>query len=117
NPTKWPKQAVEPNEDGLPPLLNNSSSLTVLGELNKLAFNIAEGRNWLGIHTRIGGNYLGLLAGEDVAIALLNDLAFTHPEPLFTGFSLTKFDGTVVTVGAKHTVGNTSGTTTTTCAA
>ena len=108
NPTKWPKQAVEPNEDGLPPLLNNSSSLTVLGELNKLAFNIAEGRNWLGIHTRIGGNYLGLLAGEDVAIALLNDLGFTYPEPAFTGFSLTKFDGTVVTVGAKQTVGNTT---------
>lgn len=113
NPKPWPVQAVEPNEDGLPPLLNNSSSLTILGELNKLAFNIAEGRNWLGIHTRIGGNYLGLTAGEDVAIALLNDLGFTYPESVFNGFTLTKFDGTVVTVGAKQTVGTTSSTTTT----
>ena len=115
NPRPWPVQAVEASEDGLT-LLNNSSSLTILGELNKLAFNIAEGRNWLGIHTRIGGNYLGLTGGEDVAISLLNDLGFTYPEPVFNGFTLTKFDGTVVTVGAKQTVGTTS-TTTTACPA
>jgi hypothetical protein len=111
NPTAWPVQPVEASEDGLS-LVNTSDSLTVLGELNKLAFNIAEGRNWLGIHTRIGGNALGLTAGEDVAIALLNDLGFTYPEPVFNGFSLTKFDGTVVTVGAKQTVGSTAPTAT-----
>jgi hypothetical protein len=107
NPRPWPVQPVEPSADGLS-LLNTSDSLTVLGELNKLAFNVAEGRNWLGIHTRVGGNYLGLTAGEDVAISLLNDLGFTYPESTFNGFTLTKFDGTVVTVGAKQTTGNTS---------
>ncbi len=110
NPRPWPVPAVEASPDGLS-LLNTGDSLTILGELNKLAFNVAEGRNWLGIHTRIGGNYLGLTAGEDVAISLLTDLGFTYPEATFNGFTLTKFDGTVVTVGPKQTVGTTSSTT------
>lgn len=114
NPRPWPLQPVEASEDGLT-LLNNPTPLTVLGELNKLAMNIADGRDWLGIHSRIGGNMLGLTLGEDTAIHLLNDLGFTYPEPTFAGFTLTKFDGTTVTVGAKQTVGTTK--TTTTCAA
>lgn len=113
NPRPWPLQPVEASEDGLT-LLNNPTSLTVLGELNKLAMNIADGRDWLGIHSRIGGNMLGLTLGEDTAIHLLTDLGFTYPEPTFAGFTLTKFDGTTVTVGAKQTVGTTK--TTTTCA-
>jgi len=114
NPRAWPLQPVEASEDGLT-LLNNPTPLTVLGELNKLAMNIADGRDWLGIHSRIGGNMLGLTLGEDVAIHLLTDLGYTYPEPTFAGFTLTKFDGTTVTVGAKQTVGSTK-TTTTTCA-
>jgi hypothetical protein len=114
NPRAWPLQPVEASEDGLT-LLNNPTPLTILGELNKLAMNIADGRDWLGIHSRIGGNMLGLTLGEDTAIHLLTDLGFTYPEPTFAGFTLTKFDGTTVTVGAKQTVGSTK-TTTTTCA-
>ncbi|HEY1527041.1 MAG TPA: twin-arginine translocation signal domain-containing protein [Candidatus Angelobacter sp.] len=111
NPRPWPLQPVEASEDGLT-LLNNSTPLTILGELNKLAMNIADGRDWLGIHSRIGGNMLGLTLGEDTAIHLLTDLGFTYPEPTFAGFTLTKFDGTTVTVGAKQTVGTTKNTTT-----
>jgi hypothetical protein len=111
NPRPWPVQPVEASEDGLT-LLNNPSSLTVLGELNKLAMNVADGRDWLGIHTRVGGNMLGLTLGEDVAISLLTDLGFTYPEPTFNGFTLTKFDGTTVLVGAKQTVGTTNSLTT-----
>jgi hypothetical protein len=74
--------------------------------------NIADGRDWLGIHSRVGGNMLGLTLGEDTAIHLLTDLGFTYPEPTFAGFTLTKFDGTTVTVGAKQTVGTTKNTTT-----
>jgi hypothetical protein len=114
NPRAWPLQPVEASEDGLT-LLNNPTPLTVLGELNKLAMNIADGRDWLGIHSRIGGNMLGLTLGEDTAIHLLNDIGYTYPEPTFAGFTLTKFDGTTVTVGAKKTVGTTS--TTSTCPA
>jgi hypothetical protein len=112
NPRAWPVQPVEASEDGLT-LLNNPTSLTLLGELNKLAMNIADGRDWLGIHTRVGGNMLGLTMGEDVAIHLLTDLGFTYPESTFPGFTLTKFDGTTVLVGAKQTVGSTTSTTTT----
>jgi hypothetical protein len=104
NPRPWPVQPVEAAADGLT-LVNSPSNLTVLGELNKLAANIADGRDWLGIHTRVGGNMLGLTLGEDVAIRLLNDLGYTYPESSFPGFTLTKFDGTTITVGEKQEAG------------
>lgn len=97
NPTAWPATAVEAAPDGLS-LVPVSENLTILGELNKLAFNVSEGRDWLGIHSRVGGNSLGMTLGEDVAIRLLEDLGYTYPEK-FSGFTLTKFDGTVVTIG------------------
>ena len=103
---------VQPTTDGLSLVPYTGPALTVGGELNKLAMNMADGRNWLGIHTRTGGNMLGLTAGEDVAIRLLTDLGYTYPEPTFNGFTLTKFDGTTVLVGAKKTVGSTQNTTT-----
>jgi hypothetical protein len=106
NPRRWPVQPKEATADGLD-LIDNHSNLTVLGELNKLAANISDGRDWLGIHSRVGGNMLGLTLGEDVAIRLLDDLGYTYPETSFPGFTLTKFDGTTVTVGAKRTVGTT----------
>ncbi len=40
----------------------------------------------------------GMFEGEDVAIALLNGAGATYPES-FPGFTLTKFDGTTITVG------------------
>ena len=73
-------------------------------------------RDWPGIHTRVGGNMLGLTMGEDVAISLLTDPGFTYTEPTFNGFTLTKFDGTTVLVEAKQTVGTTGTTATTACA-
>lgn len=106
NPMPWPATPVQASPDGLS-LVPTSDKLTLLGELNKLAFNVSEGRDWLGIHSRLGGNSLGMTLGEATAISLLNDLGFTYPES-FSGFTLTKFDGTVVTVGAKQTVGTTS---------
>jgi hypothetical protein len=106
NPVDWPANAppIEPNAEGdnAPPITQPPPRLTVLGELNKLAANIADGRDWLGIHTRVGGNMLGLTLGEDVAIRLLNDLGYTYPESSFPGFTLTKFDGTTITVGEKQ---------------
>jgi hypothetical protein len=46
--------------------------------------NVAEGCDCLGIHTRVGGNMLGLTMGEDVAISLLTDLGFTYLRALST---------------------------------
>jgi hypothetical protein len=70
--------------------------LTVGGELNKLAMNFAMGRNWTGIHWWSDAA-ASMAIGEDVAIALLRDERMTIREP-FEGFSLTRLDGTRVTV-------------------
>jgi hypothetical protein len=66
------------------------------GELNKLASNIALGRDIAGVHWRSDGSE-GLKLGEAVAIGLLTDLRATYSED-FGGFSLTKFDGTTLTI-------------------
>jgi hypothetical protein len=72
------------------------AALTVGGELNKLAANVAMGRGFGGVHWR-SDNTAGLLLGEAVALGMLADEARTYPER-FSGFSLTKFDGTTITV-------------------
>ena len=106
NPKPWPlvkpdgtpNPVVQASADGmsLPP--TGDTNLTVLGELNKLAANVSEGRNMSGIHWRVSDNMHGMFMGEKVAIRLLNELGATYPEK-FTGFTLTKFDGTTVQVG------------------
>jgi hypothetical protein len=66
------------------------------GELNKIASNIATGRNIAGVHWRTDGT-ASLKLGEAVAISLLRNQKATYREP-FAGFKLTKFDGTTITV-------------------
>jgi hypothetical protein len=70
--------------------------LTIGGELNKLAWNIAMGRNFAGIHWRTDAME-GLKLGEAVAISIMQDLLDTYNED-FGGFAFTKFDGMTVTV-------------------
>jgi hypothetical protein len=70
--------------------------MTVGGELNKLASNIATGRNIAGVHWRSDA-VESIRLGERVAISMLADMAELYGEP-FNGFRLTKFDGTRVTV-------------------
>jgi hypothetical protein len=70
--------------------------LTVGGELNKLATNIGLGRNWAGIHWRSDAA-ASLPQAEEIAIALLRDERNVYREP-FTGFKLTRFDGTTVEI-------------------
>lgn len=69
---------------------------TIGTEVNKLAFNIAMGRNWAGIHYRSEATS-GMRLGEDVAISILQDLVRTCTED-FDGFSFTRFDGTPVRI-------------------
>lgn len=64
--------------------------------MNKLAFNIAMGRDFAGIHYRSDAE-AGFRLGEDVAIAMLYDLARTYTED-FSGFQFTRLDGTPVTI-------------------
>ena len=87
---------VAPAFDGLSLLHYSGPELTVGGELNKLAANIAIGRNFAGIHWR--ADYAeSLKLGEAVAISVLRDQRLTYRED-FTGFTFTKFDSTKVTV-------------------
>jgi membrane-associated phospholipid phosphatase len=75
---------------------NGSENLTVGGELNKMAANVALGRNAAGVHWRSDGTE-SMLLGEAIAISILRDQKTGYNEQ-FGGFSLTKFDGTTITV-------------------
>ena len=90
---------VQPSDDGLS-LVSYSGSdagdLTVGGELNKIGANVALGRNTAGVHWRSDGNE-SLKLGEQIAIGILKDQRACYNE-VFNGFSLTKFDGTTITV-------------------
>lgn len=92
---------VMPNVDNDELVAYTGDDLTVGGELNKLAANIALGRDIAGVHYRSDG-VQGILLGEQVALAILEDEAFCR-NISFNGYSLTKFDGTKITVGAKRT--------------
>jgi hypothetical protein len=70
-------------------------TLTVGGELNKLAANIAIGRNAAGVHWR--SDYTeSLKLGEAIAIGILEEQKLTYNEP--NSLTLTKFDGTAITI-------------------
>jgi hypothetical protein len=87
---------VQAAPDGLSLTPFGDVALTVGGEINKLAFNVAMGRDFAGIHYRSDAE-AGLRLGEDVAIAMLQDLVHTYAEN-FSGFQFTRLDGTPVTV-------------------
>jgi hypothetical protein len=82
--------------DGRSLLPYTGASLTVGGELDKLAGNHCVGRSFGGFHPR-SDIIAGLLLGEAVAISILADERGTFNET-FQGFSLTKFDGTTITI-------------------
>ncbi len=69
--------------------------LTVGGELNKVAANIAIGRNMAGVHWRTDYTK-SVRLGEAVAIHLLEEQKLCYNE--FSGLGLTRFDGTRITI-------------------
>lgn len=92
-------EPVEPNDSGtalVPYRARDAGSLTIEGELNKLASNVATGRNIAGVHWRTDGEE-SIRLGEEVAIQVLSDQRLTYNE---TGHahSFRRFDGTPVTV-------------------
>ncbi len=87
---------VIPDPTGLGLLPYTGDTLTVGGELNKIASNVANGRNIAGVHWRSDATE-SLLLGEALGISILKDQKACYNE-VFDGFSLTKFDGTTVTV-------------------
>ena len=87
------------NDDGTALLPYSGPDLTVGGELNKVAHNVAIGRDAAGVHYRQDG-VEGLVVGEQQAIALLQDKSRTLNEADFDGFTLTRFDGTRIRIRA-----------------
>lgn len=71
------------------------ANLTVEGELNKLASNIAIGRNWAGVHY-FTDYYESILMGEEIAIGILEEQKLTYAE----NFSMTlgKFNGETIRI-------------------
>lgn len=90
---------VVASDDGLsllPYTGSDAGQITVGGELNKLANNVALGRDVAGVHWRSDAEQ-ALLLGEAVTLSILSDQRSTYNEP-FSGFTFTKFDGTTITV-------------------
>ena len=74
------------------------ASVTICGEINKLASNVAFGRNWAGIHYRSDA-IQGILLGEQVAIKYLEDM--------FSTSVVNNVNGTVPTISFKKFNGET----------
>lgn len=75
---------------------SGGDTLTVGGELNKIASNISIGRNIAGVHWRSDGTE-SLKLGEELAISIMRDQKACYNEQ-FGGFGLTTFEGATITV-------------------
>ncbi len=89
-------EPVLPNEDGTALVSYDGPELTIGGELDKLAYNVAVARNFAGIHWRTDA-WAGLRLGETVALAVLNDMAGCYNEAGWD-LTLTSFDGELMTI-------------------
>ena len=80
---------VDPASNGTA-LKTLAATLTVEGELNKLAGNLSIGRNLAGVHWRSDAQE-GLMLGQAVALSVLQDWKLTYnesPNPIsFRGFN------------------------------
>jgi hypothetical protein len=97
--SKTIESPVTASADGLSLLAytgSGAASMTVGGEINKLAGNIALFRNAAGVHWRSDYTF-SLLLGEAVAIGLLQELSITFNEGR-AYFQLTRFDGTTIRI-------------------
>lgn len=91
-----PVVASDDGQSLLPYTGSDAGLITAGGEINKVASNVAQGRNIASLHYRSDALH-GLLLGEQITISVLRDQRLTYNEP-FNGFTFTKFDGTMVTV-------------------
>jgi hypothetical protein len=82
---------VEVTADGSTRELWRGAALTLGNEIDKLASNIALGRDAAGVHYR-SDSVRGLFVGEQQALGLLRDYSRTYNER-FDGFIVRKFNG------------------------
>jgi hypothetical protein len=89
--------AFEPANDGLTltDVSGATPPLTVEGELNKVAANIAIGRNWAGVHYY--SDYIeSFRMGEQIALGILEEQKICYGETWSMDVPL--MDGTVVRI-------------------
>ena len=86
---------VVASADGLSLVPYAGPPLTVRGELDKLACNIATARNAAGIHWRSDYSE-SVRLGERVAIGVLEEQALCHNQP--PHFAFTSFDGAAIVI-------------------
>ena len=91
-----PMVASDDGQSLVPYTGSDAEQITVGGELNKLANNVALGRDMAGVHWRSDAKE-ALLLGEKVTISILRDQRHTYNEP-FSGFTFTRFNGVPITV-------------------
>jgi hypothetical protein len=89
---------VEVTADGLALEPWRGASLTLGNEIDKLASNIALGRDSAGVHYR-SDSIRGLIVGEQQALGLLRDYSRTYNER-FDGFIVRKFNGDKIKITA-----------------
>jgi hypothetical protein len=87
---------VVPSADGSSLVPYTGATLTVEGELNKLASNIASGRNIAGVHWR-SDSHSSLRIGQRVAISILQEQTLIHNE-VAPSFHFRGFDGEPIVV-------------------
>ncbi len=75
-----------------------TGTLTIQGELDKLAANISIGRNMAGVHY-YSDYYDSLRMGERVAVGILLEQAPTYGDPMETTF--TSFDGDFISINGQ----------------
>ncbi|XYH92788.1 vanadium-dependent haloperoxidase [Sorangium sp. So ce1128] len=92
----FPNPKVPDPQDSTKLIDYTGPAITVEGELNKLASNIALGRNFAGVHWRSDATE-GLRLGELIAIEYLKEVKFVIQEQTtFNLFQFRDFDGTTV---------------------
>jgi len=98
---KCPAQMAD--ADGSDLIADNSAErdgVTIVGELHKLASNVALGRNMAGVHFRTDTDE-GILLGEAYALTYLQQILETVAlKALHNSFLLSKFDGSLVRITA-----------------
>jgi hypothetical protein len=88
-------RTVVPDASGTALLAHTGPALTVENELNKLAANIAIGRNGAGIHYR-SDYWESVKLGEKIAVGILEEQRETYRE--ICSFSFKGFEGQTITV-------------------
>lgn len=92
--TKYEIDIYEPDTHGYN-LVNTGKRASVGEEIDKLACNMAFGRNWAGVHYYMDA-ISGLKRGEKAALSCLHELIYRYPVPL--SIDIHRFNDTIATI-------------------